>query len=208
MKVKVCGMKYADNLAELTRLAPDYVGFIFHPKSPRFVEDPAQVEPVLREKGIRRVGVFVNPSLEEVLEKADRFHLDLVQLHGDESPGFCAAVAGFVPVAKAFRLDDQFDFAQTLPYEAVSDVFVFDARGKHYGGNGHKFNWEVLQQYAGTTPFLLSGGIGPDDAVGVKNLRHAQYLGVDVNSGFESEPGRKEVGLLRGFIEEVKTEQK
>lgn len=206
MKVKVCGMREPDNIRDLAELSPDFMGFIFYGPSPRNVEKPEAAEALPSNSSIRRVGVFVNADLDFILEKVDQFHLHFAQLHGDESPGFCAAVAGFVPVIKAFRIDDAFDFDTVRAYDAVSDLFVFDARGKSYGGNGHTFNWEVLDQYQGATPFLLSGGIGPDHAEVLGEFAHPRFAGVDLNSRFERPDHTKNTDLLQQFIHQITPE--
>ena len=207
MKTKVCGIKSPLNAREIAALRPQFMGFIFHPASPRHVTDPTAAAVTLDEGHVRRVGVFVNPDLETVLDRVGAFHLDYVQLHGDEDPGFCATVAGFVPVIKAFRVDDDFAFAQTTPYESMCDLFVFDAKGKYYGGNGHKYDWSVMARYEGSTPFLLSGGIGPEDSAAVREFSHPMFAGVDLNSGFETAPGEKDPVLLRQFFDSIQAEK-
>ena len=203
MKVKVCGMRDPENVRVVAGLEPDMMGFIFHPSSPRFVSDPAGSRVLDAFPKTKRVGIFVDVELDEVLAKLDEYALDMVQLHGNESPGFCATLSGFVPVAKAFRVGEGFDFAKTYGYDAACDLFVFDARGAAPGGNGIKFNWGQLEEYAGKTPFLLSGGIGPGDAAAVLAFEHEQFAGVDLNSAFESAPGMKDAGLLEGLFKEL-----
>ncbi|MEM7037774.1 MAG: tryptophan synthase subunit beta, partial [Bacteroidota bacterium] len=142
-------------------------------------------------------------SLDTILEKTELYGLDYVQLHGDESPGFCAAVDGFVPVIKAFRVGEGFDFEALGKYEAACSYFLFDTKGKNYGGNGTKFDWDLLNGYAGSTPFLLSGGIGPEDAEIVRAFEHPRMAGVDLNSGFEMEPGLKDIAKVKEFREMI-----
>ena len=204
--VKVCGMKYRDNLSDLVDLHPDLIGLIFYPKSPRYAE------PELTEAGleaipaeVRKVGVFVNESVETMLEKAQQFGLSALQLHGEEGPEACAALqsAGYL-VLKAFALDAAFDFGQLKPYELVCDFFLFDTKGQSYGGNGVTFDWSVLQKYRLPVPFLLSGGIGPEHAEAIRQFRHPMLAGIDLNSRFETSPGRKDISLIRKLLEELK----
>lgn len=201
MKVKVCGMKVPENIAGLAELRPDLMGLIFYGPSPRDVGsmNPASLQKVALET--EKVGVFVNESLEKILEKVRTYGLEYVQLHGDESPGFCAAVMGFIPVIKAFRIHSDFDFAVTEGYSEVCEMFVFDAAGKNYGGNGEHFSWEVLDKYEGKTPFLLSGGLCLQDVPAIRALQHPRLVGVDINSGFEQAPGVKNLEKIKQFME-------
>lgn len=204
MKIKVCGMTSPDNILGLAQLEPDMMGLIFYPGSSRYVNglDPESLAAV--PDTLKKVGVFVDPDLDTLLEKAELFCLDYVQLHGDESPGFCATVAGFLPVIKAFRVDDLFDFEATKAYESICEYFIFDAKGANYGGNGHKYAWELLEAYDGKVPFFLSGGLGPDDAAAIQNFSHPRFSGIDLNSGFESAPGFKKLDFIDKFMQEFK----
>lgn len=219
MKIKVCGMQDATNLASVLGLSPDLVGFIFYPPSPRYVKkgnllegngslflsgELNQIPNSDRGMVSKTVGVFVNAAEEDVLQETASHRLDYVQLHGDESPGYCASIQGFVPVIKAFRVDDQFDFSVCDAYQEACDLFLFDAKGLRYGGNGTKFNWSLLANYQGPTPFFLSGGIGPEDVEAITSFTHPYLEGIDVNSGFELSPGEKDVQTLRRFINEVR----
>jgi len=155
--LKVCGMRDEANIAALAELQPDFIGFIFHEISPRYCE---KVPEVFIPESICKTGVFVNKPEEYIARKKKDFHLDYVQLHGAESPEFCGKIQYSVaPVIKAFNLHDGFDFDRLKPYEKVCAFFLFDASGPLAGGNGITFNWQILEQYHGTTPFLLSGGI-------------------------------------------------
>ncbi len=205
MKIKVCGMRDRENLVEVASLNPDLVGFIFYAPSPRYVKEGDFYDANAREvfalgRPPYRVGVFVNASEEEVLEETARYQLDYVQLHGDESPGFCASIQGFVPVIKVFRVGQDFDFGVCEAYQDACEYFLFDAKGLRYGGNGTKFDWKILSGYQGPTPFFLSGGIGPDDVEAIASLDHPYLEGIDVNSGFESAPGLKNKDLLETFF--------
>jgi len=208
MKIKVCGMKEATNLKDLMDVQPDFVGFIFYPDSPRDVQQGSILTPEAatqtKKLPVRRVGVFVNASEEEILTATASAGLDFVQLHGDESPGFCASIAGYLPVIKAFRIGPDFDFSTCEAYQRPCDLFVFDAKGLRYGGNGTKFDWSQLSQYQGETPFLLSGGIGPEDAEAIQALDHPRLVGVDLNSGFENAPGEKNIPLLKAFADQLR----
>ncbi|MDV7185810.1 phosphoribosylanthranilate isomerase [Lutibacter sp. TH_r2] len=200
MKIKVCGMRDAENISELVKLKPDYMGFIFYGKSKRFVSDFPQVE---IPSEIKKVGVFVNESFDEVIEIVEKNKLDAIQLHGNESPDYCEELKVLmirpVEIFKAFSVDDNFDFSKTLAYQKCCDYLLFDTKGKEYGGNGVKFNWQVLDNYKGETPFLLSGGIAKVDAAEIKNISHKAFAGIDINSGFEIEPALKNIKDIKEF---------
>jgi phosphoribosylanthranilate isomerase len=206
MKIKVCGMRNSENLQGLLALKPDFVGFIFYNKSKRFVDCFPQIA---IPKEIKKVGVFVNENVEEVLKIVEKYQLDIVQLHGEETPEYCKELiisrfersrkAETLKIFKAFSIDDDFDFSKTNAYQKVCDYLLFDTKGKEYGGNGIKFNWEVLQKYKGKTPFLLSGGISKEDVFLIKNFKHNAFAGIDINSGFEIEPALKNINEIKEF---------
>ena len=200
MIVKVCGMRDAANIRQLEALGIDWMGMIFWPKSKRYVSTP----PVYLPQHVRKVGVFVDARIEEVKSKADEYALDLIQLHGKESPAFCEWLkANSRPqLIKAFNIATQEDLEQTRPYEGLVDYFLFDTKAKMVGGNGTQFDWSVLSAYQGNTPFLLSGGIGPGDAEKVRNFHHPQLAGIDLNSRFELSPALKDIEKLKQFITE------
>lgn len=215
MHIKVCGLREPENILAVAQLPVDWLGFIFYAKSPRAVKP--KLAAWLQEKevalsGQKRVGVFVNAEIDEVLNAVHDFQLDLVQLHGDESPEYCQLIRNLMETTsmrkaqlmKAFQVGEAFNFDQVYPYAAHCAYVLFDTKGKNYGGNGEQFNWELLQQYQGVTPFLLSGGIGPEDAETVRAFRHPQLYGIDLNSKFESAPGIKDTVLLKHFLESVK----
>lgn len=208
MKLKICGMKYADNLREVAALQPDYLGFIFYEKSPRYMADTLTPEEVMAiPDRIQKVGVFVNATSEFILEEAQHFGLNGVQLHGDESPRQCQELkeAGYL-VIKVFRLGRKdIDFSQLAAYEAHVDYFLFDTRTAQYGGSGHSFDWSQLEHYALTTPFFLSGGISLDNLGEALELDHPQLVGLDVNSRFEIEPGRKDIDRLQKLVSKMRT---
>ena len=195
MIIKVCGMREADNIREGETLGIDMMGFIFWPKSSRFVTQRPDYLP----KRVKRVGVFVDEDPEQVKRLAVDYDLDYIQLHGQESPSYIFQLGG-LHIIKAFNISTAEDLLQAQPYEGIVDYFLFDAKGKSVGGNGEKFNWDVLSAYNGSTPFLLSGGIGLDDATNVKAFHHPKCIGIDLNSRFELAPGLKDVAKLKEFI--------
>ena len=195
MIIKVCGMREADNIREVETLGIDMMGFIFWPKSSRFVTQRPDYLP----KRVKRVGVFVDEDPEQVKRLAVDYDLDYIQLHGQESPSYIFQLGG-LHIIKAFNISTAEDLLQAQPYEGIVDYFLFDAKGKSVGGNGEKFNWDVLSAYNGSTPFLLSGGIGLDDATNVKAFHHPKCIGIDLNSRFELAPGLKDVAKLKEFI--------
>jgi phosphoribosylanthranilate isomerase len=204
MKIKVCGMAQAENLVEVGKLTPDCMGFIFFPSSPRNALNLAPEALNALPESIQRVGVFVNAPMYLVLEITQSHRLDFVQLHGSETPGYVASLAGFIPIIKAFPIQDAQDFAATQPYEGICEYFLFDTAGPQPGGNGATFDWEILTAYTGSTPFFLAGGIGPGHLESLKQLHHPLLAGVDLNSRFESEPGIKQVSLLSPFIQSLR----
>lgn len=198
MMIKVCGMREADNIREVEALGIDMMGFIFWPKSSRYVSQRPDYLP----KRVKRVGVFVDEDPEQVKRLANDYGLDYIQLHGQESPSYIFQLRG-LHVIKAFNISTAEDLLQTQPYEGLVDYFLFDAKGKSVGGNGEKFNWDVLDAYQGNTSFLLSGGIGPDDAERVNALYHPKCIGIDLNSRFELAPGLKDIDALRRFVIDI-----
>lgn len=202
MQVKICGMREAANLEDIAGLVPDYLGFIFYEKSPRYVGDALDAE-LLRglPPTVRKVGVFVDAPLPLLLATAAQYSLDYVQLHGHESAAYCqAAHAEGLRIIKAFSVDEQFDFDTLTEYGAVCDFFLFDTKGKHPGGNGYAFDWRVLTNYNGPAPFLLSGGLGPDNANALLAFKHPYLAGYDFNSQLETAPGLKDVAATRELL--------
>ena len=192
-------MREADNIREVEALGIDMMGFIFWPKSSRYVSQRPDYLP----NRVKRIGVFVDEDPEQVKRLADDYGLDYIQLHGHESPEYIFQLGG-LHIIKAFNISTVEDLLQTQPYEGLVDYFLFDAKGKSVGGNGEKFNWDVLDAYHGSTPFLLSGGIGPDDATNVKAFHHPKCIGIDLNSCFELSPGLKDINKLKEFLKQVK----
>ena len=191
-------MRDADNIREVEMLGIDMMGFIFWPKSSRCVSQRPDYLP----KHVKRVGVFVDEDPEQVKQLAADYGLDYIQLHGQESPAYIFQLGG-LHIIKAFNIATVEDLQQTQPYEGLVDYFLFDTKGKSVGGNGEKFNWDVLDAYQGSTHFLLSGGIGPDDAANVKAFHHPKCIGIDLNSRFEVTPGLKDINKLKCFLEQL-----
>lgn len=201
MIVKVCGMHDAGNIRMAEKSGVDLMGFIFYPNSPRFVKEIPEYLP-----DCRRVGVFVNESIPRIMEIARRMDLWAVQLHGDESPEVCRALK-----REGLRVIKAIGIGEGIPgnlcdYEEWCDMFLFDTACKEYGGSGRRFDWDILKDYHGSTPFLLSGGIAPDSVQKLKNFSHPRCIGIDVNSAFEISPGIKDIQKLRLFIEELNHE--
>ena len=209
MKIKICGMKHPDNILEVGSLLPDYMGFIFWEKSARYFDG---ILPELA-KSIKKVGVFVNAPLNEILEKIKTHDLQAVQLHGNESVEFCELLKKNTPklidVIKVFPILDTFDFGILNPYEKVCDFFLFDTKGKLPGGNGTTFDWKVLEQYPSTKPFFLSGGIGIEEFDSINEIlkTNLPIYAIDVNSKFEIEPGFKNVQLCKDAISRIITKK-
>lgn len=201
MKLKICGMKYPENILEVGALLPDYMGFIFWEKSARYFngEIPELIET------IKKVGVFVNQGQEEILEKVKKYNLQAVQLHGNESVEFCAELKTKlntkIEIIKAFSVDNDFDFEVLKPFESVCNYFLFDTKGKLPGGNGTTFDWTILKKYKSDKPFFLSGGIGIQELKAIEEISKTNLpiYAVDINSKFEIEPGLKNKNLFSNF---------
>ncbi|WP_136439187.1 phosphoribosylanthranilate isomerase [Tenacibaculum maritimum] len=200
MKLKVCGMKYIENIQEVAGIRPDYLGFIFYDKSKRNFEGIIPELP----KNIKKTGVFVNEYIEIVVSLVEEYQLEAVQLHGDESVAYVQELRIYLPnieIIKVFGIKDDFDFALLKPYEKEVDFFLFDTKGKERGGNGVTFNWDVLAKYNTAKPFFLSGGIGLDEVKAIKSLEKTKLpmYALDVNSRFETKAGFKSVEKLKEF---------
>ncbi len=203
--LKVCGMTDSQNIRDVESLGVHLMGFIFWPKSKRAVRE----KPAYLPQQAKRVGVFVDEAIPRICSIADDYGLDLIQLHGNESPTYITSLRKALRrdsrIIKAFNIATAEDLSQTRPYEDAADYFLFDTKGKMVGGNGEKFDWSVLSHYKGNTPFLLSGGIGQDDAERVKEFTHPKCIGIDLNSRFESAPGIKDVQKLKSFLTALAT---
>lgn len=199
-------MKFSENILKTAQLQPDFMGFIFYEKSPRFYSEEAIPEI----NSVQKVGVFVNASEGEIIEITIKYGLNLVQLHGNESPDFCKNLKEKflennleVQIIKAFSVDENFDFGVLKTYEESTDYFLFDTKGKLYGGNGTVFNWQILKNYTLKKPYFLSGGIGISEIKQLKTFLktpESKYCSaIDVNSKFEIEPGLKDIKTLKEF---------
>ncbi|MDU1891735.1 MAG: phosphoribosylanthranilate isomerase [Dysgonomonas sp.] len=207
MIIKVCGMTDPDNIKDLNQLPISFMGMIFYPESSRYADNLTwndiknNIHPA-----IERVGVFVNAEMDEIMEITNRVYLDLIQLHGDESPEFSEELNDTIPVIKAFSISEISDFEKTKEYEGKVSYFLFDTKTPLYGGSGQKFDWSILEAYKGNTPFLLSGGIGPEDVENIKLIQHPKFCGIDLNSKFETKPGFKNIEQLKQFIKDLRDE--
>ena len=207
MNIKVCGITREEDLQALVQHGLDYAGFIFYERSPRYVVgklDPAVARSV---SGIKKVGVFVNAPLDTVKAAVKDYGLSMVQLHGNESTEYCAAIREVVLVAKVFRVGADVNWQEMEPWIAVSDYFLFDTeKGKAYGGTGQQFNWALLSSYPFTHPFFLSGGIGPEHVKDIQQLQLPALVAVDVNSRFEIMPGVKDMQSVRAFVQQLRSQ--
>ena len=208
MLVKVCGMRESENIEKVAQLGVDMMGFIFYPKSPRFASQ--SVARTAADKNVCRVGVFVNESVELISDKNHQFDLDAVQLHGNESRELCEQLHeqnGLLKVIKAISVSTAGDIQKYKEYVGAVDYFLFDTKCKTVGGSGQQFDWQVLENYDGDVPFILSGGIGPEDVERISNFHHPKCIGIDLNSKFEMEPGLKDVEMLKTFLENIENKE-
>ena len=206
MKIKICGLKFESNILGLSKLEPDYMGFIFWEKSKRLVIGST---PNLSQTKIKKTGVFVNADFEKIKNKFRVHKLKAIQLHGLESPEFCEKVKNLgVEIIKAFSIDDNFNFNILEKYELCSDYFLFDTKGKSPGGNGISFDWEILRNYKYKKKFFLSGGIGIESLNAIKKIKNLSLplFCVDINSRFELNPGEKNIELIKYFKNSLENE--
>ena len=199
LKLKICGMKDPESIREVAALQPDYLGFIFYEKSPRFFD--GEIPEI--SSAVKKTGIFVDAAFDYILEKAGKHQLKTVQLHGEESPELCAALQKEqLEVIKVFSIKDDFDFEVLKDYEGKVDFFLFDTKGKEKGGNGITFNWKILKKYPSATPFFLSGGLGLEEINKIEKYHFPEsFYGIDVNSKFESRPGFKNIKDLKKLKE-------
>ena len=231
MVIKVCGMRDAQNIREVSQLGVDMIGMIFYPKSPRYVEMQSSHAGIIPDyakedigasdssgsssesvstssKSPARVGVFVDDMVQNIVTRVVNYHLDYVQLHGNEPRTMCENLRSTldpdirpgIKIIKAISVSDASDIQKYKEYVGAVDHFLFDTKCKTVGGSGQQFDWQVLEQYDGEVPFLLSGGIGPEDASRLHAFHHPKCIGIDLNSRFEIEPGVKDVEKLKGFL--------
>lgn len=201
MLIKICGMREPDNIRAVASLRPDMMGFVFYPFSPRYAGKlEGKTVAALPEK-IERVGVFVNENPEGLMKITERYGIHTIQLHGDETPECCRLYRnrGY-KVIKALGIETEEDLCRTSDYTADCDLLLFDTRSQLYGGTGQAFDWEILKEYRGKIPFLLSGGISEQSSGELGQFRHPCFAGIDLNSRFETIPGRKDTERLSRFL--------
>lgn len=209
MNIKVCGITQMKQLQQLDGLDIDYAGLIFYKESPRYIGDKLSKDDLkTADFDLKKVGIFVNPEMIDVLDAIDDYGLDAIQLHGNETPEMCKDLSNEVEVIKAFRINEGIDVDKLVaPYDAVCDYYLFDTKpptNSEFGGTGNKFDWNILSKAKIEKPFFLSGGIRPDDAGKLKTFRHPDFFGVDLNSKFEISPGVKDMKLILQFKQGLK----
>lgn len=202
MKIKVCGMNEVQNILEVAKLAPDYMGFIFYEKSPRFINKEANIQVLQNFPSIQKVAVFVNASLSYIEEKVTKHHFSHLQLHGNESVDFCKKIKNSTgkKIIKAFGVFQNFDFSITIPYQNEVDYILFDTKTSRYGGSGDFFAWDLLKNYNNKLPIFLSGGLTFENIQKAAKIDFVNIHALDLNSRFEKSPALKNVELLKlGF---------
>lgn len=205
LKLKICGMKQAANIAAVAELQPDYLGFIFYQKSPRFISEVSAELIKYVPSSIKTVGVFVNEDLNVVKQNIIKYNLKAIQLHGKEEATYCNELKSTgVEIIKAFGIDETFDFAKLELYLSAVDYFLFDTQTPAHGGSGKVFNWKLLANYTYEKPYFLSGGIDLEHSIAIKKITDSRLYAIDVNSKFEVEPGLKDLGRLKEFLKEMK----
>ena len=211
MKIKVCGITNIDEALALSKAGVNYLGFIFYPASKRYALHALTLDQIksVQLPGVLKVGVFVNEPINDVIATATAAGLDMVQLHGDETPNYCKEMANHYPVIKAFRISETDDVAYKIAeYLEEVDYLLFDTASSVYGGSGISFDWKKLANATGQKPYFVSGGIGPDDVSKITSFVQSDAAGnciaVDINSKFETAPGQKNIQLLQSFIPTIK----
>lgn len=203
MLIKVCGIRNDEDLEALKEVETiNMIGFIHVPESPRFVGKtciPSEIK-------AKKVGVFKDAHIDYIYSAHLRISFDFIQLHGNETPKFCKAVSELAPVIKAFSIKTSDSLDKTSGYEGVCDYFLFDTPSRLGGGSGKQFDWSLLSDYRGETPFILSGGIGPHDIISIQKFDHPKLAGIDINSRFETRPGKKDIPLIKAFLNELNNE--
>lgn len=202
-------MKNPENIEALAALPIDYMGLIFYPKSPRYIENLNSRALETLPESVNRVGVFVNEDVELIERQIEKYKLTAIQLHGNESVEYCLSIRHKYSkhiIIKAFNISENFDFFVTDRYEEICDYFLFDTKTAQYGGSGLKFDWAILNEYEGNLPFFLSGGISFEDVKALKEIAHPRLYALDLNSKFELEPGLKDITRLKQFINQLKNE--
>jgi phosphoribosylanthranilate isomerase len=201
MKIKICGLKYPENIGDIAALKPDYIGFICYAPSPRFAADLDNEILTSVPQTIFKTAVCVNENPETITKLVDTYHFDAIQLHGNEDPEFCSGFRGRVIVIKAFGVDKFFDFDQLYQYVGHVDFFLFDTKTQKHGGSGKSFDWSLLEKYKFDVPFFLSGGLSLENLDEISSISHPQFYGVDLNSRFETLPGLKDIDKLKKAFE-------
>lgn len=202
MNIKVCGITSLKQLQQLDGLNIDFAGLNFYESSPRYVGENIDAETLIQaDLDVRTVGIFVDDDYETVMEKVEKYELHMVQLHGSESPELCKELSADTEVVKVFAIDDNVKDIDELvaPYDAVCDYYLFDTASEAKGGSGKKFNWDLLSKAKIEKPFFISGGIATSDAVALKNFKHPDFYGVDINSKFEKSAGVKDMAAVLEF---------
>jgi phosphoribosylanthranilate isomerase len=206
LKIKVCGMKQAANIAAVAELQPDYLGFIFYQKSPRFITEVSAELIKYVPSTIKTTGVFVDEDVEIVKQYIIKYNLKAVQLHGNEAAGYCEELkSSGAEIVKAFGVDENFDFEKLSSYLNVVDYFLFDTQTPAHGGSGKLFDWDLLQNYKFEKLYFLSGGVDLVHSPMLKQIIDPRLYAIDVNSKFELEPGLKDVEKLKEFFKELNT---
>jgi phosphoribosylanthranilate isomerase len=211
MKFKVCGLTKPEQVQQLIPIGVDFAGFIFYTKSSRYVYNHMTCTDLNNISGIKKIGVFVNASQEEILKTVYDCGINIIQLHGDETPNFCESISNYVSVIKAFRIGSEDNLAYKIKsYEDACDMYLFDTAGAGYGGTGKKFDWQILKEANIQKPYFLSGGIQPEDVEEIRAFAQTtaakNLFAVDINSGFEVAPGDKDIDKVAAFVNALKTE--
>ena len=204
--IKVCGMKFRENIMDLVQLPIQYIGFIFYPPSPRYVGDDFNAE-ITNEipDNVNKVGVFVDENLNTVLRKIEKYKLQFVQLHGYETPDYCIAIREKgCKIIKAFRAEPALLTCETANYRFACDYYLFDTPSVIHGGSGEKFDWKMLQQQKLYHTYFLSGGIAPGDERTIKSIGLSGLYALDLNSRFETAPGIKNVQAIKDFVKNLR----
>lgn len=208
IKIKVCGLREAQNIRDVCSLNPDYIGLIFYKKSKRYVPFHTKLPEDILGKSIKATGVFINEPLAEVLKHIRHFNLSAVQLHANESPEYCRQLKQEgIEVIKSFGVSEGFDFGKLHAYQNVVDYFLFDTQTSDHGGSGRLFDWNLLRSYDLTVPYFLSGGIGLEASEALSNFKDERLYAIDVNSRFETTPAIKNIPLLGTFFETLKNKE-
>ena len=204
MKIKVCGLNNPENIVALSKLKIDFMGFIFYKKSVRYFNNALSFDEARQiPKSIKKVGVFVNEPLYDVLNTTAHFDLDIVQLHGNETVNYCKELMPYVKIIKTCAIGDSVPTQTIQEFNNVCDYFLFDTACANYGGSGKTFDWQILNAVSIDKPFFISGGINPQNYNEVKKLSFKNLIGLDLNSGFELSPGVKDTEKINQTINQT-----